>query len=212
MCINNLIIYRVEHIISFLGVILDSHLTWSYHIQHVKLKIAKSIGILCQARKVLRKNTYAFIYPYLTYCVEVWGSAAKVYTTSIIRIQKLACRIIASMPPRTSSVYLFTVLNLLSFNAIYTHCVLVMMYKWSTGVLPGALSSMFSRTKSVHSIATRQTDKLHVNLCNLQVTSKVIRYSGVSLWNKLPNDIITQTTLSLFKSKLKPRLCRMCCV
>ena len=145
MCINNQIIYRVEHI-TFLGVILDSHLTWSYHIQHVKLKIAKSIGILCRARKV-------------------------------------ACRIITSMPPKTSSVYLFTVLNLLSFNAIYTHCVLVMMYKWSTGVLPGALSSMFSRTKSVHSIATRQTDKLHVHLCNLQVTSKVIRYSGVSLWN-----------------------------
>ena len=128
MCINNQIIYRVEHI-TFLGVILDSHLTWSHHIQHVKLKITKSIGILCRARKVLRKNTlitlyYAFIYPYLTYCVEVWGSAAEVYTTSIIRIQKLACIIITSMPPRTSSVYLFTVLNLLSFNAIlYASCV-----------------------------------------------------------------------------------------
>ena len=81
------------------------------------------------------------------------------------------------MPLRTSSVYLFTVLNLLSFNAIYTHRVLVMMYKLSTGVLPDALSSMFSRTKSVHSIATRQTDKLHVHSC----TPKVIRYSGVSL-------------------------------
>ena len=75
-------------------------------------------------------------------------------------------------------------------------------------MLPGALSSMFSRTKSVHSIATRQTDTLNVHSC----TPEVIRYSGVSLWNNLPNDIITQTTLSLFKSKLKLRLCRMCCV
>ena len=79
-------------------------------------------------------------------------------------------------------------------------------------MLPGALNSMFSRTKSVHSIATRQTDKLHVHFCNLQVTSKVIRNSGVSLWNNLPDDIRSQTTLSLFKSKLKLRLCRMCCV
>ena len=72
--INNQIIYRVEHTM-FLGVILDSHLTWSYHIQHVKIKIAKNIGILCRARKVLKRTTlitlyYAFIYPYLTYCVE----------------------------------------------------------------------------------------------------------------------------------------------
>ena len=79
-------------------------------------------------------------------------------------------------------------------------------------MLPGALNSMFSRTKSVHSIATHQTDKLHVHFFNLQVTSKVIRHSGVSLWNNLHDDIRSQTTLSLFKSKLKLRLCRMCCV
>ena len=74
LCINNQIIDRVEHTM-FLGVIFDSHLTWSYHIQHVKIKIAKNIGILCRARKVLKRTTlitlyYAFIYPYLTYCVE----------------------------------------------------------------------------------------------------------------------------------------------
>ena len=123
LCINNQIIDRVEHTM-FLGVILDSHLTWSYHIQHVKIKIAKSIGILCRARKVLKRTTlitlyYAFIYPYLTYCVEVWGSAAKVYIASVEKVQKLACRIITSMPPRTSSALLFKMLNFLNFNAIY---------------------------------------------------------------------------------------------
>ena len=121
MCINNQLIDRVEHTM-FLGVILDSHLTWSYHIQHVKIKMAKSIGILCRGRKVLKRTTlitmYAFIYPYLTYCVEVWGSA-EVYIASVEKVQKLACRIITSMPPRTSSALLFTMLNFLNFNAIY---------------------------------------------------------------------------------------------
>ena len=122
MCINKQIIDRVEHTM-FLGVILDSHLTWSYHIQHVEIKIAKSIGILCLARKILKRTTlitlYSFIYPYLTYCVEVWGSAAKVYIASVEKVQKLACGIITSMPPRTSSALLFTMLNFLNFNAIY---------------------------------------------------------------------------------------------
>ena len=144
MWINNQIIDCVEHT-TFLGVILDSHLT--YHIQHVKIQIVKNIGILCRARKVLRTTTlitlyYAFIYPYLTYCVEVWGSAAKVYITSVVKIQKLACRIITSMPPRTSSVYLFTMLNFLNFNAIYMQCVLVMIWKshspYTSLVVPGS--------------------------------------------------------------------------
>ena len=216
LCINNQIIDRVEHTM-FLGVILDAHLTWSYHIQHVKIKIAKNIGILCRARKVLKRTTlitlyYAFIYPYLTYCVEVWGSAAKVYIISVEKVQKLACRIITSMPPRTSSALLFTMLNFLTFNAIYKQCVLVMMYKFNTGMLPDVLNNMFTRTNTIHNIATRQTGKLHVNYCKLQMTSKVLRHSGVLLWNNLPDDIRQQVTLSSFKFKLKLYLFRMYCM
>ena len=149
-------------------------------------------------------------YPYLTYCVKVWGSAAKVYITSVEKVQKLACRIITSMPPRTNSALLFTMLNFLNCNAIYKQCVLVMMYKWNAGMLPGVLNNMFSRTNTIHNIATRQTDKLHVNLCKLQMTSKVIQHSGVLLWNNLPDDIRQQVTLSSFKFKLKLHMFCMC--
>ena len=55
--INNQVIDGVEHTM-FLGVILDYHLTWAYHIQHVKIKIAKNVGILCRARKVLKRTTF----------------------------------------------------------------------------------------------------------------------------------------------------------
>ena len=60
----------------FLGVYLDSGLTWRNHIDYIKGKIARGIGILCKARKYLKENTlitlyYSFIYPYLCYCIEV---------------------------------------------------------------------------------------------------------------------------------------------
>ena len=44
-------------------------------------------------------------------------------------------------------------------------CVLVMMYKFNTGMLPDVLNNMFTRTNTIHNIATRQTDMLHVNFC-----------------------------------------------
>ena len=66
----------------FLGAIIDQHLTWEKHICHVKKKAAKGVGILSKAKKVLnlkalRTLYYSFVYPYLDYCIEVWGSACK---------------------------------------------------------------------------------------------------------------------------------------
>ena len=103
-------------------------------------------------------------------------------------------------------------LNFLTFNAIYKQCVLVMMYKFNTGMLPDVLNNMFTRTNTIHNIATRQTGKLHVTYCKLQMTSKVLRHSGVLLWNNLPDDIRQQVSLSSFKFKLKLYLFRMYCM
>ena len=100
------------------------------------------------------------------------------------------------MPPRTSSDLLFIISNFLIFNAIYKQCVLMMMYKFNTGMLPDVLNNMFTRTNTIHNIATRQTKKLHVNFYKHQMTSKVLRHSGVLLWNNLPDEIRQQVTLS----------------
>ena len=70
--IMNVNIPQVEHT-KFLGVQLDS---WSTHGSYIKCKIAKGVGIISKAKRVLTKPTlltlyYTFIYPYLRYCIEV---------------------------------------------------------------------------------------------------------------------------------------------
>ena len=87
-----------------------------------------------------------------------------------------------------------------------------MMYKFNKGMLPRCIKLMFTRTNTIHNIATRKTGKLHVNFCKLEITSKVLRHSGVLLWNNLPDDIRQQVTLSLFKFKLNLYLFRMYCM
>ena len=62
---------QVDHL-KFLGVILDEILTWKKHIQYICTKIAKNIGIIAKARKILNTNIllmlyYCFIYPYINY-------------------------------------------------------------------------------------------------------------------------------------------------
>ena len=90
--INGVNIERVNNA-KFLGVILDSKLSWLQHIQYLKVKISKGIGILSKARKCLSLSTlitmyYSFIYPYITYCIECWGSACHKYLETINKLQK----------------------------------------------------------------------------------------------------------------------------
>jgi len=64
----------------------------------VKNKISRGLGIICKARKLLNITTlillyYAFIYPYLRYCVEVWGGALSSYKDVLIKIQKKIVRV-----------------------------------------------------------------------------------------------------------------------
>ena len=61
-----------------LGVIIDEHLSWRPHINHVTNKLNKTIAILCRARAKLYMNTLrtlykSLVYPYLTYCLTIWG-------------------------------------------------------------------------------------------------------------------------------------------
>ena len=62
-----------SNVTRFIGVYLDEHLTWKYHINFVCKQIAKSIGILSRTRFYLSCKTkltlyYTLIYPYITYC------------------------------------------------------------------------------------------------------------------------------------------------
>ena len=79
----------------FLGVIIDNKLKWSPHIMHISKKIAKGIGIIRKARKVFDNETpfslyYTFIYPYLNYCIHVWG---KTYDTHLRKLMSRKTRL-----------------------------------------------------------------------------------------------------------------------
>ena len=95
--INNSTITRVHHT-KFLGVIIDSKLTWQDHIMHIKNKISKIIGILLRVRRVLSTKALVTLYnalilPHLTYCVTVWGNTYKTHLQQLILTHKKIIRI-----------------------------------------------------------------------------------------------------------------------
>ena len=107
----------------FLGVIIDNKLTWKEHISYICGKVAKGIWIISKVRKYLNKNTLldlynSFIYPYRTYCNQVWGLSCQSYMNALVKLQKRAIRIISGVHPRTHTDPLFTELKLLKCDEI----------------------------------------------------------------------------------------------
>ena len=83
-----------SNVTNILGVYLDEHLTWKYHINFVCKQIAKSVGILSRTRFYSSCKTklvlyYTFIYPYITYCNSTWSST---YVSNLNRIYYLPKR------------------------------------------------------------------------------------------------------------------------
>ena len=207
MLINNQPVLRVNSI-SFLGIIIDDKLQWNQHIAHIRSKIAKGIGIICKARKFFNKNIlltlyYCFIYPYMTYCIEVWGNAYKMYLNTIEKLQKRAIRIITCSSYRCHTAPLFCSLNILNLSNTYLYFITLFMFKYESNSLPDIFKHMFTKNRDIHKYSTRYCEHLNVPKVKTTAYKNTIKCTGVTLWNYFAKNIDYQCGISVFKSRLK---------
>ena len=205
--INEIDINRVDNT-KFVGVTIDSKLSWEYHIRQCKSKVSKGIGILLKARKVLNSNSLltlynSLIYPHLIYCIEVWGTAADIHINSLFKLQKKAIRIIKSAPYRAQTLPLFTEMKLLPLHKIYDYCLLLFMFKFVKGLLPDIFNEMFIRNNNVSVQNTRQSNYLRTPSCRTAMIQKTVRYKGVIGWNSIVKKLDNFCSLHSFKRRLK---------
>ena len=87
--------------------------------------------------KTTLKNLYfTFVYPYLIYCAEVWGNAYDTHLEPIIKIQKRCIRTITFSCYFEQTEPLFKELKILSFKKLVTQRILLMMIRYSLGIVP----------------------------------------------------------------------------
>ena len=128
----------------YLGLIIDNKLNWSAHISHVKNKVSKCVGILLKARTYLSRkcllNLYhAFAYPYLIYCLALWGHSSDTILRPIFLVQKKVVRIITFSDFLAHTRPIFLKLNLLPLSKVILQRTSIFMYKLMNDMLPAAL-------------------------------------------------------------------------
>ena len=78
----------------------------------------------------------AFIYPYFTYCIEIWGNIYQSYLEPLIKLQKRAVWTIVGARKYAHTAPFFRELKLLNIKEIYIYCVQLIMYKYHHSILP----------------------------------------------------------------------------
>src|SRR6218665_1196755 len=61
LLIDNIQLTRVDKV-KFLGVVIDEHLTWKPHIDHVKSKVNKTVGIIYRLKGSLPNYSLKLLY------------------------------------------------------------------------------------------------------------------------------------------------------
>ena len=198
----------------FLGVIIDKNLTWKDHILCVSGKIARGLGMIIKARKYLNKAAlmslyYSFIYPYLTYCNQIWGTAYPTHQTKLIVIQKKAVRIIAGAKYRAPTDALFSDLGILKFVDVNIYFTMLFMFRVHNNMVPDQFQMMFNYNRDIHPYVTRQSNHLHIPMAKTNLGKKCIKYQGSVIWNKVIKlNIPTDTSEAVFKRSVKKEIIR----
>ena len=197
----------------FLGVLIDQHLTFEEHCKFIKGKIARGIGILYKGKKYLNQKSllnmyYAFIYPYFTYCITVWGNTFSYILDPLMKLQKRALRLVDGARKYDHTAPIFEKYELLNLRNLYIYCVQIFLYKHHQEILPEVFSHFFEMNNAVHEYYTRQEKHFHVPLCKSVQKSKCLKSSGVKIYNYMIEHMNYNCSFVSFKYVLKRHLLR----
>ena len=211
--------------VKYLGILIDSTLTWKDHINNVIIKISKALGLLYKIRhyvniKIMRMLYFSLVYPHLIYGIEVWGSADITFLNRIFILQKRIVRMITFTDKRLQdysllpSEPLFFKLNIYKIHDIYKLMISKFIFNCLKKTNPVNFNSWFKLTSHVHNHNTRSK---FIDIDNTVVTRtlfiplvrttyyglKSLKVQGPKIWNSLPPLLRNIDNVNSFIKQLK---------
>ena len=150
---------------------------------------------------------YCLVYPYLHYCIIVWGSTYKTNLRRLVSLQKRVIRIISKSTFDSNSDPIFKELELLKLNDVRQLELGKLMFSFNRSLLPSKFNNYFSLNKQVHSYATRYArNDFHLPFCRTNLRKFSVSFQGPTFYNSLNNDIKESNSLHSFRAKLKKNI------
>ena len=198
----------IEQVTSFkyLGITLDSTLSFVQHIECISRKINSRISILGRTSSYLSKRLCLLLYkslivPHFDYCDIVWDTCSSHLKHRLQTLQNRALRIINKVNRRTPISDLHKLSNILTLQQRRDYHMSTFMYKATHGLQPAYICEKFLPLNNIHSYTTRSasTNSVHISYVKTNGGKNRISYRGAVDWNNLLPEIRMAPTLSLFK-------------
>ena len=172
--------------VKYLGIYIDQHLDWNYHVDELSTKLSRAVGMLAKIRHYVSKETLSMIYhgifsSLLHYGSQIWGQSVKI-VDKMEKLQKKALRIMNFEPPRASSSPLFNKSEILKFGDQIKLSNFLFAYDNLKCNLPSVLCDMISLVSS-HS---RNQEYKQVNVPTVRTVaagSNSVKSKSANAWN-----------------------------
>ena len=181
----------------FLGLTLDENLNWREHCKNVSSKLNSLCYLIRNLKTVLSANQLihvysAYIASRLHYGICFWGASSA--AQGVFVAQKRVIRCILGIGSQTSCRDKFKKLGVLTTTGVYLYeiCKYIFLNK-----------SQFPKTTDIHDHFTRGRNKIYATRCRLDIGKVAPHIIGTKIFDKLPNDISSIESFTLFKKRLK---------
>lgn len=169
--------------VPFLGVILDPHLTWEYHVDKLCAKLSRNLYLLRRLFFVLPFNMlrscyFSLFYSAYKYAILSWGHSS--HLGRVFGLQRHAIRALCGLGYRDDVRAKFRELNILTVPSAY---IMVCLIYVKTHLQDYHLVS------DTHQYSTRKSTDIKIPFLRLTHSRCAINYYGLKLYNKLPEQI-----------------------
>jgi hypothetical protein len=196
--INNQILDETDKA-KFLGLTIDKHLDWTYHVDHICNKLAsglfalRKLSLICDL-KTLKTVYFALIHSHISFGIILYGSTSKTNLNRILVLQKRAVRIMLNLKQSDTAKPHFAELGILTVYSLYI-LELILWIKQNINSL--------SKLGENHMIGTRYRNNLSFSIHNHKIFEKKPSYAGRRYFNHLPVEIKQINDFKIFKRKLR---------
>lgn len=207
VCFANHKIDRVEKT-KYLGMIINESLNWNDHVDLVKKKVARFVGVLRRMsylldEKIKKQIYFAYIHSHVIYVNPIWSSVADYKLQELQVLQNKAMKAVYNLPRLTPSkeLYIGDRGGILPIKVLTEYELNLLSFKINFKLIKSKFT--FKITKDVHSYKTRIANNFRSIFSRTNCTKNSIFNRGVSLFNKLPEIVKNEKTIAVFKNSLK---------
>ena len=203
-------ILSVDNDASFLGITIDSTLSWDKHCTNVANKISRNNSMINRVKNLLPPPSlkvlyHSFIQPHILYGLPAWGGCNSQNSKRIITIQKRAIRTItksyfsAHTEPRMKE------LGLLKFSDLYEQQCLMLTHDCFFQRAPKMIAECISRPSSDYNLRGQAQNPLDLRLPNYKSRAASNSFSAKApvFWNNTSVELRKIEQKPLFKRNLK---------